>query len=205
MTTPDVSAWDWFAAEREKCERFFRAMQRKHRMGEDGREALESECYHRLPEIVAAYDPRKGAELSTHVFASWKWVCHKLLRNSSAGRWGLIHSNVDAARKRRARPMEAAANHRSGAQSPPQEASARDEVQSALSRVDAFSRALIHMRFDCELSYAEIGSALGVSHVRASEMVAVALRECRRAAAAGSAGASDECLDLIAELRRELR
>jgi DNA-directed RNA polymerase specialized sigma24 family protein len=82
-----------------------------------------------------------------------------------------------------------------------------DEVQCAMGGLDPFSQALVHLRFTCELTFEEIGSYLGVGSGVARGHVMRAVEALRQNAAkrCPSVGASDECLDLIAELRAALR
>jgi sigma-70-like protein len=203
-------AWEFYAKEQESIGKFISVMRRRHMLSNDGCSALLSECVSRLPDIMASYSNDHGTTLRTHVFANFKWLTYKFVHNYSAGKHGgLIHSNINAARKRCGEyvsneQLERVRDRKFNLDKSLIEA---DEVQSTLAGLDSFNQALIHLRYTCELTYEDIGDYLGVNSGVARSHVIRAVDACRQFARERgiTAGASDQCLDLIAELRKELR
>ena len=193
------AAWRFWAEEHDAIERFLRSICRRHAIGQDGYEAMYSECASKLPAIVRTWRPEKRASLKSHVFANLKWYIHKLLANGSGGRWGMAHSAPSTAKARRHAPLEAAA---SCAQVYDGGVELRDRVAVMRAGLTARQRGLLRLVVDCELPLKRVARLLGVGAARVTREYAEALAQCR-ARDAGT-GLSAQASAWLYEIRRSL-
>lgn len=190
-------AWRFLDVEREMLERLLMKKLRQYR---GGLNEMFSEAAIKTPALIRSYRPDRGTTLRTHIFIGINWYLFKLFAHSSAGQWGIAHAGKTHAKKRR--HAEIPEGHVAPVAADP--SLLNDEVQCALSGLDAYSRSLLIMRFVCEMTLEEVGDVLGLTKSIAREHVERALNVAR-ATAPTDVQASDEVLELMADLRRGLR
>ena len=136
-------AWDFMARE----ERMLRGLCYKMCRGRrDKLEELWDIVVDRLPGIVVTYDPRRSS-FKTHAYGNLRWYMWKHMNNGA--RYAGTHRSLGE-------------DEHSYQEAP--NIDITDEVQSILSKLDPYDRAIISLYTLCDLTFEEISSILEVSY-----------------------------------------